>query len=172
MRRNDTQQVGQLAEELAKQLLLERGFAAIDLNECRRNYPTYDLLADKDGRTTRVSVKSARAARILRLGTATSVSRIDDDSVIMAFIPSAKGVEIDLRPGGYDLLIIPGGVAREDALAVHRHYVKTHPGSANHSIMVKDKIDRNPGTISGATFKSWHASYKDAWFVLESSGTP
>lgn len=170
MRRNDTQGIGETAEQLAKQLLTEHGFVVVDLNERRRNYPVYDLLAEKDGRSVRVSVKCARAKRELRLGSPASVARIEDGSVLMAFLPRTKGAEIEFISDGYDLLIVPGAIARDESLAAHNHYAATHPGSKNHSVMVKDKIDRSPGTRSGAVFRTWFETYKDAWHVFEASG--
>ena len=89
----------------------------------------------------------------------------------MAFLPVAKGQEIRFSCSGYDLLIIPGSIARDEALKAHYHYVKTHPGSEGHSVMVKDKIDRSPETISGAVFKSWNERFLDAWETFDAFTT-
>jgi hypothetical protein len=93
--------------------------------------------------------------------------QLADDCVVMAFLPSRKDVEIRFAPGGYELLIVPGDVARDEALAAHNHYATTHPGSASHSVMVKDKVDRNEFTRSGAVFKSWHERYLNAWDTFD-----
>lgn len=50
---------------------------------------------------------------------------------------------------------------------MHRPYAAARPGSANHSVMVKDKVDRSPHTRSGAVFRSWRDRFQDAWQVLE-----
>ena len=90
-----------------------------------------------------------------------------DDCVVMAFLPAERGKEIEFSPGGYEVLIIPGCIAREDGLAVHNHYIATHPGSADHSVMVKDKVDRNEGTRSRAVFKSWHERFLNTWSTFD-----
>ena len=162
MRRQDTQTIGRQAEDLAYRLLEERGFRVRNLNDERSNYRLYDLKATKNGRETRVSVKCARANRQFRLGPRERLAQLEDDCVVMVFLPTEKGREIDFDVG-YELLIIPGHIARADAIAAHDHYVRTHPGSAAHSVMVKDKVDRNEGTRSGAVFKSWHERFLNAW---------
>lgn len=171
MRRQDTQSVGRQAEDLAARLLRERGFAARNLNEERSNYPLYDLGAIKNGKETKVSVKCARAkrqlrlgTRPLRLGTRPRLAEMRDDCVVMAFLPTGR--EIEFSSGGYELLIIPG-CARHEALEAHDHYVKTHPGSARHSVMVKDKVDRSPDTRSGAVFKRWREKYLNRWATFD-----
>ena len=90
-----------------------------------------------------------------------------DDCVVMAFLPAERGKEIEFSPGGYEVLIIPGRIAREDGLRAHNHYKATHPGSASHSVMVKDKIDRSEDTISGAVFKSWRERFLNAWSTFD-----
>jgi len=167
MRRIDTADIGNRAEQLATTLLRERGFEVVNLNELRANHPLYDLRAEKNGHTVRVSVKCARAKRELRLGSPRMLRQLADDAVVMAFLPIAKGRDIDLTPGGYELWIIPGAVARDEALAAHDHYAKSHPGSADHSVMVKDKIDRSPDTRSGAVFHRWCELYRNAWHLLD-----
>ena len=91
------------------------------------------------------------------------LAQMRDDCIVMAFLPTDKGKEIEFSSGGYELLIIPGRIARDEALAAHNHFIATHPGSADHSVMVKDKIDRNERTRSGAVFKSWHERFLSAW---------
>ena len=167
MRRNDTTDIGDQAEQLAATLLRERGFEVTNLNDVRANNPLYDLRAKKDGHTIQISVKCARAKRELRLGRPRMLRQLADDGVVMAFLPIAKGRDIDLTPGGYELWIIPGAAARDDALAAHDHYARSHPGSADHSVMVKDKLDRTPDTRSGAVFHRWRDLYRDAWHVLD-----
>jgi hypothetical protein len=85
----------------------------------------------------------------------------------MAFLPAEKGKEIEFSSSGYELLIIPGHIARKEALDAHDHYAVTHRGSADHSVMVKDKVDRNDRTRSGAVFKSWHERFLNAWGAFD-----
>ena len=167
MRRNDTQNIGKQAERLAESLLDERGFEVRDLNEERRNNQLYDLVAVKNGSEIKVSVKCARAKRQFRLGTRERLAKLEEDCVVMVFLPTEKGKEIEFSSGGYELLIIPGHIARDETLEMHDHYVKTHPGSADHSVMVKDKVDRNERTRSGAVFKSWHEQFLNAWGTFD-----
>ena len=167
MRRKDTQKIGREAEDLAALLLREHGFEVVNLNDRQPNYPLYDLAATRNGREIEVSVKCARAKRELRLGSPNQLVKLSDNCVVMALIPASKGVEISLNPGGYELLIIPGQTARDEALEAHNHYASSHPGSANHSVMVKDKIDRSPTTRSGAVFSSWHERFLNAWDIFD-----
>ena len=165
--RNNTTELGDRAEAFAETLLVSRGFHVVNLNKPKRNHQLFDLAASKDGRSVRVSVKSDRRLRQVSLGPPSTLAQLPDDVVVMAFLPIRKGVEIRFESGDFELLIIPGAVARNEGLAVHKHYVATHPGSADHRVMVKDKIDRNPGTISGAAFKSWYDRFLNAWHVIE-----
>lgn len=71
-----------------------------------------------------------------------------------------------LLPGGYSVWIVPAKAAKDDALAAHYHYARYSPGSATHSVMVKDKVDRSLTTRSGAVFKAWQQSFADAWHLL------
>jgi hypothetical protein len=167
MRRNDTQSIGEQAETLAASLLRGRGFTVCNLNEERRNDELYDLRAVKKGNEILVSVKCARAKRELRLGSPRMLRKIRDDCVVMAFLPTEKDKEIEFSSGGYEVLVIPGRIARVGALAAHDHYAETHPGSADHSVMVKDKVDRNGRTRSGAVFKSWHERFLNAWDTFD-----
>jgi hypothetical protein len=165
--RSDTSIVGRAAEQLAASLLKEHGYNVRDLNAVRANNPLYDLVAITGRSEVAVSVKCARAKRELRLGSPKMLKQLRDDCVVMAFLPPRKGSEIQFSPKGYELLIIPGHVARDEALAAHNHYAATHPSSASHSVMVKDKVDRNEFTRSGAVFKSWHERYLNAWDTFD-----
>ncbi|MFQ5783229.1 MAG: hypothetical protein ACE5H8_00210 [Alphaproteobacteria bacterium] len=82
--------VGNAAEALAVRLLKEHGFDVVNLNERRRNYPVFDLLARKQGRDIRISVKCARAKRELRLGKPQTLEKMPDEGVVMASCPSPR----------------------------------------------------------------------------------
>lgn len=168
-RRNDTSRIGDAAEQEVENLLSEHGWIVKNLNERKRNNPTYDLVASKGSSEIFVSVKAARAKRHLRLGHPHSLSRVSDDSFIFALIPQKKGEELDIDSRKYELWIIPGH-AREDALRVHNHYHRANPEKAferGQTIMLKDKVDREGGrSISGSAFQRWRELYKDAWHIL------
>jgi hypothetical protein len=167
MRRKDTMTVGRNAEDFAAFLLKQRGFDVSNLNDEQTNYPLYDLAASKGAEKVKISVKCARATRNICLGKSHILERLDDDCVVMAFLPVSKHEEIKFEPGGYELFVIPGRIAREEALAAHRHYVASYPLCANHRVMIRDKIDRTEGTRSGALFKSWHERFLDAWDTID-----
>jgi len=158
---------GDLAEALAEELLLKRGYAVRNLNQRHKNTPVVDLEVEGAGPPFHISVKSCwTASRQLRLGKPASLERLPDNAFVMAFLPLRKGVALDLVTPQYTLWIIPGQVARDEALAAHRHYAAHNPGSAQHSVMVKDKEDRTAATRSGAVFKRWADSYDSAWHLL------
>lgn len=160
-------QKGDLAEALAEDLLLQRGYAVRNLNQRQRNAPVVDLEVEGAGQPLLVSVKSCWTPnRRLRLGTPASLERLPDDAFVMAFLPLTRGVALDLTPGCHRLGIIPGAVARDEARAAHWHYAAHNPGSANPSVMVKDKQDRSPKTRSGAVFERWASTHDAAWPLL------
>ena len=90
MRRNDTQSIGRQAEDLAADLLRQRGFAVSNLNEERFNYLLYDLCAVKNGNEILVSVKCARAKREFWLGSPRMLRQMRDDCVVMAFLRTER----------------------------------------------------------------------------------
>ena len=168
-RRNDTSKIGDAAEQEVDNLLSERGWIVTNLNEQKRNNPTYDLVALKGSFEIFISVKAARAKRQLRLGHPRSLSRVSDGSFIFVLIPQEKGEELNINAQKYELWIVPGH-AREDALRVHNHYHRANPEKAferGQTIMLKDKVDREGGrSISGSAFQRWRKLYKDAWHIL------
>lgn len=161
---------GNLAEAVAQDLLLRQGYAVRNLNQRRHNAPVVDLEVEGAGAPFFVSVKSCWTPnRQLRLGSPASLAKLPDDAFVMAFLPLAKGDALNLATGCHTLWIIPGAVARDEALAAHWHYASHNPGSAGHSVMVKDKQDRTPATRSGAVFRRWAAAYDAAWHLLPPS---
>ena len=158
---------GDFAEAVAIKLLLERGYSVRNLNDTRNNNPSVDLEAEGIGSPFLVSVKSCWTPnRQLRLGSPASVSALPDGAFVLAFLPRVKGEPLDLSPGGHVVWIVPAVVAREEALAAHWHYASHNPGSAKHSVMVKDKTDRSEKTRSGALFHRWASLYESAWHLL------
>ena len=158
---------GDRAEAFAEELLVQRGYAVRNLNHVRRNTVTVDLEVEGQGAPFYISVKSCWSPnRQLRLGTPTSLALLPDTAFVMAFLPCAKGEELDLAEGRHTLWIIPGNIARDEALAAHCHYAAYNPGSAHHSVMVKDKVDRTEATRSGSVFKRWAGKYDEAWHLL------
>jgi hypothetical protein len=83
-------------------------------------------------------------------------------------MPPTKYQEIQISPGGYHLWILPGHVARDEALSMHYDYwgeeiIK----AAENTVRVKDEVNR-PGSRSraGLVFGSWNQRFRDAWHVL------
>jgi hypothetical protein len=168
-RRNDTTEVGDRGELLVKNLLENRFF---EVEMLRRNYPTYDLIARKNGTEVWVSVKTCRdKKRNLRIGKTNILEKLRDEDVMICLLPSEKGVDIDLDGDNYELWIVPGNIARKEGIAIHEHYHKETPidhPSRNNPVMVKDKLDNTNGrSIAGAAFYRWAEKYKDNWNHLE-----
>ena len=93
---------GDLAEALAEDLLLQRGYAVRNLNQTRRNAPVVDLEVEGVSAPFFVSVKSCWTPnRQLRLGTPASLAQMPDAAFVMAFLPRRKGEALDLKTGGY-----------------------------------------------------------------------
>jgi len=166
MVRQDQQRRGDAAEAFLADLLRAKGFQVEDLNSPRRNHPVVDLRVA--GATTRfgVSVKSCWSAnRQIRLGKPHILEQLPDDAFMMILLPATKREAMVLDPAKYHLWIVPGHV-KKDALDAHYHYAQHRPGSKNHSVMVKDKVDGSPITRSGAVFHDWQTRFRDAWHLV------
>lgn len=158
---------GDLAEIFVAELLAKRGYVVENLNNSRRNHPSVDLRCKAGETEFLVSVKSCWAAnRQIRLGSPHILERLADDVFLLILMPARKGDVLELVSNGYALLIVPASVAKAEALEAHYHYAQHSPGSAGHSVMIKDKQDRSPHTRSGAVFQSWLEHYTDAWHLL------
>lgn len=168
MRRHDTISVGEAAEAEAARLLRERGYAVENLNASARNHMTYDLVATRNGVSTKISVKCARAKRDLSLGNPKSVLRLEPGTFMIAFLPSDKGRECSVSNGDYEVWIVPAEAIIEDALGAHAHYWAGEPEKhESNTVRVKDKVDRPGGrSRAGQVFQSWSARYRDAWSLL------
>ena len=171
-RRNDTADVGNAGELEVKALLEAHGWTVENLNEIKRNNPTYDLRAMSGEVALDISVKVARSRnRHLRLGSIASLQRLSEDSFIIALLPAERGKEIHIETKNYEVWIVPG-TAKHEAIAVHTHYHCQYPFSRTAMTtgpILKDKVDRANGrSISGATFKKWRELYRDAWHLLDS----
>jgi hypothetical protein len=168
-RRNDTTEVGDSGEEVVRRLLEERQF---DVEMLKRNYPTYDLIAQKNNGQVWISVKTCRNdKRHLRIGKKESLEKLKDQDVMICLLPVEKGKEIDLDGGDFEIWIIPGHIAREEGVAVYEHYHRGTPldhQGRSYPVMIKDKNDAPNGrSISGATFHRWSQKYKDNWELFE-----
>lgn len=158
---------GTRAERFAAGLLSGRGYSVEDLNATRRNHPFFDLRCEGADSSFLVSVKSGWSPnRQVRLGSPHILAQFPDEAFFLILMPAQKGEELRLERGGYVSMIVPGKAAKDDALAAHYHYASYYPGSIDHSVMIKDKIDRSPLTRSGSVFHSWMAQYLDAWHLL------
>jgi hypothetical protein len=77
------------------------------------------------------------------MGREASIQQLRRDDYVFALMPVAGSGMTVLRPGGYDLLVIPGYVAREDALHIHRSYLEGlsrsgQPRTGSAGVMVKE----------------------------------
>lgn len=146
MRRKDTSIIGDKGEAEAKKLLVDRGYECWNLNEFRPNYRTYDLKIGTANGKILVSVKTARAKRDVSLGKPESLKQLADDAFMMILFPSTKKQEIRFEGGGYHLLIVPGHIARDEALSSHYHYWGSEIDKAEkNTVRIKDKTDRPGG---------------------------
>src|SRR3546814_17541916 len=122
MRRSDTVQLGDAGEIEVEELLTLRGWVVKNLNETKKNNPTYDLQATQGQVCLDISVKVARSKnRHLRLGSVASLGRLTDEAFIIALLSIEKGREIDIPAKDYEVWIIPG-IAKHEAIAVHKYY--------------------------------------------------
>lgn len=112
---------GDMGEAFVANLLRARGYM---VREIGGNFPVIDLEVE-GARPFRVSVKTSMSKRHIRLGREASVAQLRDTDFLFALMPRTGDAGLDLGTGAYDLLIVPGAVAREDALHVHRTYFET-----------------------------------------------
>lgn len=152
-----SKQLGDAGEELAVQLLRQRGYTASLLTN---NFPTYDIEASGASTDFLVSVKVARAQQHLRLGSRRSVGRLSKGNFIFAFLANLSKV-VNLVPGGYRLLILPAIEVRDYALSVHDAYWAAKGKADGYSVMIKAY---DPSHID--VWRRWSAAYEDAWQQL------
>lgn len=136
---------GDMGEAFVATLLRGRGYS---VREIGGNYPVIDLEVEGAQRF-RVSVKTSMSKRHVRLGREASVQQLRDTDFLFALMPKAGDAGLNLDAGAYDLLIVPGAVAREDALHVHRTYFETPTRSGGErkdtaGIIVKEYSGRPP----------------------------
>ncbi len=161
------QQRGDAAEHPVANPLRAKGYEVQDLNAVTRNHPIVDLRVTGAAASFLVSVKSCWSAnRQIRLGTPKILEQLPDNAFVMILLPAAKGQTLVLDLPHYHLWIVPALSAKQDALGAHFHYAAHSPRSAGHSVMVKDKVDRNVTTRSGAVFQDWQARFREAWHLL------
>ena len=157
-----SKELGDWGEATAAQLLTKRGYQVDHLGG---NYPVVDLLIS-GASPFRVSVKTSASKQHVRLGTEKSVSNLRDDDFVMAFLPRGKE-PLDLADAVYRLLILPGNVARDDALCVHRNYLAFSRSdgagrTGNAGIIVKG-YSRRLDQVE--TWKRW-LTFEDRWDLL------
>lgn len=161
--------LGDQGEAFAARLLRARGYK---VREIGGNYPVIDLEVS-GSEDFRVSVKTSRSKRHVRLGSESSVSQLLDTDFVFAFMPKAADHELELEDGQYDLWIVPGAIARKDALWVHRTYLeessaagKARSGTAG--ILVKSYSRRPP---QREVWGRWEC-YLEKWSGLPPALTP
>lgn len=154
--------VGDRGEAHVAELLRRRGYR---VQEIGGNFPTVDLLVEHPVKF-RVSVKTSASRPHVRLGREVSLARLRDEDFVFAIFPR-NGISFDLSEGCYRLLIIPGRVAREGGLEVHRAYLQNKSkdgGSVDGSagVIVKG-YSKKP--LQQAVWTHW-LTYEDCWESL------
>jgi len=154
---------GDMGEAFVANLLRMRGYS---VREVGGNYPVIDLEVE-GARPFRVSVKTSMSKRHVRLGRESSIAQLRDEDFVFALLPREGNAGLDLRPGAYDLLILPGATARDDALHVHRTYIETPTRSGlersgTAGVMVKDYSSRPP---QKAAWGRW-LTFNHGWDAL------
>ena len=161
--RSETLALGDAGEDAALRLLHERGY--VGARKLPLNTPVVDI--EVPGlQPFCVSVKAARVRQHVRLGSYRSVQQLGAADFLFAFLPAGRG-PISFEPGGYQLLILPGEVAREDAYAVTDSYHGERgkldwQDSYNFPMFVKG-YSRRP--IQAETWARW-LGYRDRWNLL------
>jgi hypothetical protein len=155
--------VGNDGEAFVAALLRSRGY---DVLEIGGNYPVIDLEV-RGHSPFRVSVKTSVTKRHVRMGKETSVSPLLDSDFVFALMPKDGRAFLDLGSDDYDLMILPGEVARSGALEVHGAYLAEpgtdcEPRSGSAGVMVKG-YSRRPAQTK--VWRSW-LNYIDAWSAL------
>lgn len=150
--------LGEAGEVCAAQLLEARGYRVRHIGG---NYPTIDLEVDAST-PFRVSVKTSATKRHVRMGRQTSLAQLRDNDFLFAFMPPVGSGEINLDTGHYDLLILPGDVAREGGLYVHRTYVEGREATGSFGVTVKSESRRGPQVETWQRF----VAYANRWDLL------
>lgn len=163
--------LGAEAEKLAARLLRRRGYSVDDLNVSRHaNFPHVDLKASKGGVKFRVSVKARERRWHIGLGQESSLCKLRDDDWVIAFIPRKHKDSIDLRKNKYRVFIIPGFVARDEAMKMQHRYLSTplksgrrkgQLPSGNYGVVVK--FDH---CVGRDLFLDWQDRFEGRWDLL------
>lgn len=156
-------ELGDIAEFYALELLEARGYSGRLLPT---NYPTFDIEISSE-RSFRVSVKASAKVQHVRLGSISSVSRLTVGSFVFAFVPAPNSKELKFEPDGYQLLIVPGEIAKGDGLALSASYIteKNKPCDyVGSGVMVKG-YSRRPHQVE--VWSKWQ-TYVNAWSLLPS----
>ena len=161
--RAETQALGDAGENAALRLLHEHGYTGA--RKLRLNTPVVDIEVPGT-HPFRVSVKAARDRQHVRLGSYRSVRQLGPSDFLFAFLPIGRA-PISFEAGGYNLLILPGEVARDDAFAVTDSYHAERgrsdwQDSYNFSMLVKGYSRRS---IQAATWARW-LGYGERWDLL------
>lgn len=150
--------LGDAGEAVAVRLLEARGYSVQHIGG---NFPVIDLMVDAST-PFRVSVKTSGSKRHVRMGKETSIAQLRDDDFLFAFMPALGSGSIDFEAGRYELLILPGPVAREGGLYVHRTYLEGRSASGSFGVTVKSESRRAPQVETWRRF----SAYRDRWELL------
>jgi len=157
--------LGKEGQEFAREILQKRGYRVM---ECSPSYKAVNLEVEGCDKSFRISVKTSRTRRHVRLGQVSSVECLRDDDFVFAFMPLEDGIEILFRDGEYDLWIIPGKKAREDGLRVHDSWMSEPKRdgtlrSTTFGVTVKGYSQRS---IQKQVWDKWRLNFHQAWHLL------
>lgn len=156
--RLSSRELGDAGEDHAISLLQGRGYSAQKLAV---NAKTYDVKAERDGKSFFVSVKVSREKQHVRLGARRSVMGLTQGNFVFAYLPLPGQIIENMSVSSFQLLIIPAELARADALSIHDAYwIEKHKDPNVFSVMVKGY-----GGHHKAMWPHW-LEYRDAWHLL------
>jgi hypothetical protein len=146
--------IGDEGEQVVAKLLQDRGYSVRLIGG---NYPVIDLEVDAE-RPFRVSVKTSASKRHVRMGSPNSLAQLRDDDFLIAILPKIGSGFIDLADNEFEVLIIPGDVARDGGLHVHETYLeeqkaKGKVASGSAGVLVKSYSRRLPQLETWAKFE-------------------
>jgi hypothetical protein len=160
MTRLSDSELGKHGEEFTAQLLEAQGYGVEFLS---RNSPTYDLKVSIGTESFLISVKVSRTKQHVRLGQRKSVLGLTNKNFVFAYAPRNVGEIQNLNLSPYQLLIIPGEVARIDSLQIHDAYWAERSKDPNIFSVIVKAYDR----YGRPAWQNWQ-KYDSAFNLLPS----
>ena len=158
MTRLSDSELGKHGEEFTARLLQAQGYGVEFLST---NAPTYDLKFSTGSESFLVSVKVSRTKQHVRLGQRKSVLGLIDKNFVFAYSPKSADEIQNLNLSPYQLLIIPGEIARTDSLLIHDAYWAERSRDPNIFSVIVKAYDR----YGRSTWQNWQ-QYNSAFNLL------